>query len=99
MVAVGGVAKSDRRVPPSVEEQMKTRIFLVALSCVLLIATAWKDDLAGTPDPGQTTVSIRREQFFINGKPTYEGRQWRGLRIEGLLMNSRMVQGIFDDLN
>jgi hypothetical protein len=44
-------------------------------------------------------VSIRGEQFFVNGKPTYEGRKWRGFRIEGLLMNSRMVQGIFDDLN
>jgi len=47
----------------------------------------------------QTTVEIRGEQFFINGKPTYEGRIWKGKRIEGLLMNSRMVQGIFDDLN
>ena len=36
---------------------------------------------------------------MINGTPTYDGRQYRGMRIEGLLMNSRMVQGIFDDLN
>ncbi|MDG1279571.1 MAG: hypothetical protein P8O16_20030 [Algoriphagus sp.] len=48
---------------------------------------------------GKTEVEIRGEQFFINGKPTYEGRTWKGNRIEGLLMNSRMVQGIFDDLN
>ncbi len=27
------------------------------------------------------------------------GRSWQGNRIEGLLFNSRMVQGIFDDLN
>jgi hypothetical protein len=47
----------------------------------------------------KTTVEIRDDQFFINGKPTYEGRYWNGLRIEGLLFNSRMVQGIFDDLN
>lgn len=47
----------------------------------------------------QTTVSIRGEDFLINGRPTYEGRTFRGLRVEGLLMNSRMVQGIFDDLN
>lgn len=47
----------------------------------------------------QTTVSIQRDQFYINGKPTYEGRYWKGNKIEGLLMNSRMVQGIFDDLN
>ncbi len=46
-----------------------------------------------------TEVTIRGEQFFINGKPTYEGRYWKGHKVEGLLMNSRMVQGVFDDLN
>jgi hypothetical protein len=46
-----------------------------------------------------THVTINGEQFFINGEPTYTGRYWQGLRIEGLLLNSRMVQGIFDDLN
>jgi hypothetical protein len=46
-----------------------------------------------------TVVSIRNDQFFINGKPTYENRYWKGIKIEGLLLNSRMVQGIFDDLN
>jgi len=45
------------------------------------------------------TVSIKGEQFFIDGEPTYPGRTWEGNRIEGLLFNSRMVQGIFDDLN
>ena len=48
---------------------------------------------------GQTVVSIRGEDFLINGKPTLEGRTWRGHDVEGLLPNSRMVQGIFDDLN
>lgn len=47
----------------------------------------------------RTTVSILGNQFLINGKPTYEGRYWQGNKIEGLLLNSRMVQGIFDDLN
>lgn len=47
----------------------------------------------------ETTVSIQGEDFFINGKPTYAGREWQGHRIEGLLMNSRMVQGTFDDRN
>jgi hypothetical protein len=47
----------------------------------------------------RTTVLIERDRFLINGRPTYEGRTWRGMRIEGLLMNARMVQGIFDDLN
>ena len=39
------------------------------------------------------------EDFHINGKPTYEGRTWKGHRVEGLLMNSRMVQATYDDLN
>ena len=46
-----------------------------------------------------TEVSIEGEQFFVNGEPTYKGRIWNGHKIEGLLMNSRMVQGIYDDLN
>ena len=47
----------------------------------------------------KTTVSIVGEDFHINGKPTYAGRSWKNHRIEGLLMNSRMVQATFDDLN
>ena len=46
-----------------------------------------------------TIVTIAGDEFLINGKPTYEGRVWDGQRVEGLLMNSRMVQGIFDDEN
>jgi hypothetical protein len=48
---------------------------------------------------GRTEVSIQGEQFLINGRPTYEGRTWSDTRIEGLLLNARLVQGIFDDLN
>ena len=47
----------------------------------------------------KTEVTIRGDQFFINGQPTYRGRTYQGHKIEGLLMNSRMVQGIFDDKN
>jgi hypothetical protein len=47
----------------------------------------------------RTEVSIRGDAFLINGKPTYEGRAWEGKKVEGLLFNSRMVQGIFDDAN
>jgi hypothetical protein len=46
-----------------------------------------------------TEISIHGDQFWIDGKPTYKGLTWRGHRIEGLLFNSRMVQGIYDDLN
>jgi hypothetical protein len=47
----------------------------------------------------RTEVAIDSDRFLINGRPTYQGRTWQGHRIEGLLLNSRMVQGIFDDLN
>jgi hypothetical protein len=47
----------------------------------------------------KTTVSIVGEDFHLNGRPTYEGRQWNGHRVEGMLMNFRMVQATFDDLN
>jgi hypothetical protein len=47
----------------------------------------------------QTKVQIKDDQFYINGKITYKKRYWKGFRIEGLLLNSRMVQGIFDDSN
>jgi hypothetical protein len=55
--------------------------------------------LAGHPVFSQTVVSIKGDQFYINGKPTYEGRYWKGHKVEGLLINSRMVQGIFDDID
>jgi len=55
--------------------------------------------LAAAAEPRKTAVSIAGPAFHINGRPTYEGRTWQGHKIEGLLLNSRMVQGIFDDLN
>ena len=49
--------------------------------------------------PSKTVVSIEGDRFLINGRPTYQGRSYNGKRIEGLLLNSRMIQGIFDDSN
>lgn len=46
-----------------------------------------------------TEISIDGTKWLINGRPTYEGREWNGHTIEGLLFNSRMVQAIFDDMN
>lgn len=46
-----------------------------------------------------TAVSIQGDRFLINGKPTYPGRSWKGMKIEGLLMNVRAVQATYDDLN
>lgn len=47
----------------------------------------------------KTEVSIQGEDFYINGKVSLKGKTYNGMRLEGLLPNSRMVQGIFDDLN
>ncbi|MCY4402813.1 MAG: hypothetical protein OXD54_09585 [Candidatus Poribacteria bacterium] len=47
----------------------------------------------------KTTVNIIDDAFYINGEITYKGRVYKGNKIEGLLLNSRMVQGIFDDRN
>lgn len=44
-----------------------------------------------------TEVSIDGADFRINGELTYPGRSHKGRRIEGMLLNSRMIQAIFDD--
>ncbi len=54
---------------------------------------------AQTELPAHTAVSISGDVFYINGRPTYEGRTWNGHKIQGLLLNARLVQGIFDDRN
>jgi hypothetical protein len=72
------------------------------IRCLLLLAAlaacAALPEVAAAP-ARKTTVSVQGDAFHINGKPTYAGRTWQGKKIEGLLLNSRMVQGIFDDLN
>jgi hypothetical protein len=47
----------------------------------------------------KTVVTIKGENFYINNEITLKGRYADGVSLEGLLPNSRMVQGIFDDLN
>ena len=49
--------------------------------------------------PRNTTVSVDGVLWRINGEPTQTGRRYRGWRIEGLLLNSRMANGLFDDTN
>ena len=84
----------------SVKPNLKSRIFLLS---TIICGIAMQIDAGEPPQPASavsiTNVSIAGDRFLINGKPTYEGRTWHGKRIEGLLMNSRMVQGTFDDLN
>ena len=70
---------------------MNRRTFLAVTGAAPLLGAAERQP--------RTEVSIRGPQFFINGKPTYAGRWYKGLKIEGLLMNVRAVQATFDDLN
>jgi hypothetical protein len=65
---------------------------------LVLLLTALRASVADAAERS-TEVSIQGDAFYINGKLTYAGRIWQGKRIEGLLLNARMVQGIFDDLN
>jgi hypothetical protein len=70
--------------------------YLALIFCLLFLALTENVIPQGKR---HTVVGISGDQFLINGKLTYEGRYWNGHRIEGLLLNSRMVQGIFDDSN
>jgi hypothetical protein len=71
---------------------MKNNLLLTVTYTFILISIFCKCN-------SQTIVEIKGNQFYINGKPTYPGRYWNNYKIEGLLINSRMVQGIFDDAN
>jgi hypothetical protein len=54
---------------------------------------------AAAPPARKTTASIDGQAFHVNGQPTYAGRSYNGMKVEGLLLNARLVQGIFDDAN
>ncbi len=78
---------------------MKPRslLFLRAACAALLIlclGPAAADEPPGPPESKharreparRTEVAIRGDRFLINGQPTYEGRTWKGHKIEGLLL-------------
>jgi hypothetical protein len=66
---------------------------------LILLFLASVTSVVSAAAPARTSIGIEGEKFLLNGKPTYAGRVWDGVSIEGMLMNSRMVQGAFDDLN
>ena len=45
----------------------------------------------------KTTLTIRKEDFLINGVPVYADIPGSDPKMHGLLMNARLIQGIFDD--
>jgi hypothetical protein len=72
--------------------KLRSFYFLLLLSLPVLAADS-------ASKPRHTELSIVGDEFYINGKPTYAGREWNGHKIQGLLLNARVVQGIFDDRN
>ena len=65
-------------------------LLIVTLLCTIFNA------YAQTPS---TKVSITGEDFYINNQITLKGKSYKGMTLQGLLPNSRMVQGTFDDRN
>jgi hypothetical protein len=46
-----------------------------------------------------TTLAIDGSNFVVDGAVANAGRSLDGIALDGLLLNSRMINGIFDDLN
>jgi hypothetical protein len=46
-----------------------------------------------------TTLAIDGEDFVVDGAVANAGRKLDGIPLDGLLLNSRMINGIFDDMN
>lgn len=78
---------------------MRNRNVLMPRAVSILVIAMLMPTIVSAEESRQTRVEIVGEAFHINGRPTYEGRTWNGHKIEGLLFNARLVQGIFDDLN
>ena len=77
---------------------MNRRKFLTMTAALPTVALAPRTSVVAS-QRRRTEVGIQGDGFLLNGRPTYPGRYYKGLKIEGLLMNVRVVQGIFDDLN
>lgn len=45
---------------------------------------------------GKTTIDVRGDNFYINGRPVYDEIPDAGAA-KGLLFNARFIQGVFDD--
>ena len=73
---------------------------LVCPFCIIFLATLiYVSPLYSISSSNKTIVAIHGDNFYINNQITLKGVSYDGVSLEGLLPNSRMVQGIFDDLN
>jgi len=78
--------------------------FISLLLSICMTASCERAEQEQAVQERLTEVTIVGEQFHINGTPTYEGQTWitsygGEYPVEGLLMNARLVQGVFDDMN
>jgi hypothetical protein len=85
MVANGNIAKSIVFYNKLMRPVFLNLILILSLTCLA--------------QERKTIVSIKGDDFYINGRITLKGKSYNGMRLAGLLPNARMVQGIFDDNN
>lgn len=78
---------------------MKLQISLKMAAIGLLIHAQTAFSAGVEASANRPVVSIQGNMFLVDGVPTYQGRFWQGNKIEGLLLNARLVQGVFDDEN
>ncbi|HUO46851.1 MAG TPA: hypothetical protein VM470_08460, partial [Acidimicrobiia bacterium] len=69
------------------------RIVGIVTATLIVWALAPLAAFSGAGSPS-TQVTVSGTDFFVGGRVTYPGTS-----VEGLLLNSRMVQAVFDDEN
>jgi hypothetical protein len=74
-------------------------VITLVLLCLPANVRSQQVNKKSSPSQRRTELAIRADAFWINGRPTYPGRTWQGRKVEGLLFNARLAQGLFDDLN
>ena len=67
---------------------------LLLASCMITLNPGVQATQAASSGTGQTRVAIQGTRFLVNGELTSPGKP-----AQGMLLNTRMAQGIFDDEN
>src|SRR2546425_1479591 len=69
-------------------------VVLLLAACMTSLRSTSQPATAAPSGSGHTVVAIEGTRFLVNGELTSPGK-----RAEGLLLNTRMAQAIFDDEN